>query len=94
MTTTSDLKTKMQALIDYANATKSVADSALKVLTAQQASITDLKTQLANAIASGNPDDLQTLSDNMDSTLSIMDASKNELATAIANVPTDTQSNG
>lgn len=85
MTKLSDIQAKNDALVAAVAAEDTVIDSAVVLIEGNQATLVDLKQQLADAIANGGtPEALQALSDSMDATIADTAAKKDALAAAVA----------
>ena len=84
MSVLDDLQAKAQATLAKVTSDTDIDNAVAKVVTAQNATITDLKTQLTAAIAAGNdPVKLQALSDTMDAILKTDTSNSTLVAAAV-----------
>ncbi len=85
MATLADVQAKNQQLLEAVAAEDNVIDSAVLLIEGNVAVLADIKAQLAAAIAAGgDPAQLQTLSDSIDSNIADVNAKKDQLAAAVA----------
>jgi hypothetical protein len=84
MATIDELQIKAKATLDKVTSDTDIDNAVAKVVNDQVATILDLKTQLAAAIAAGNdPVKLQALSDTMDQILALDTSNAQKVADAV-----------